>query len=56
MNELSIDENVEYESAKQDRIYDHIADECILHSKARLYEEGEKASKYFLVFRKKEQS
>ena len=32
MNELSIDETVEYESAKQelDRIYDHITDGCIL--------------------------
>ena len=48
MNELSIDETVEYESAKQelDRIYDHIADGCILCSKARWYEEGEKASQY----------
>ena len=50
MNELSIDETVECESAKQelDRIYDHIADGCILYSKALWYEEGEKASKYFL--------
>ena len=33
MNELSIEETVEYESAKQelDRIHDHIADGCILH-------------------------
>ena len=30
MNELSIDETVEYESAKQelDGIYDHVADGC----------------------------
>ena len=54
MNELSIDETVEYESAKQElnRIYDHIADGCILRSKARWYEEGEKASKYFLSLEK----
>ena len=46
---------MEYESAKQklDRIYDHIADGCILHSKAQWYEEGEKASKYFLSFKKR---
>ena len=51
MNELSIDETVEYESAKQelDRIYDHIADGCILHSKAWWYEEGEKASNIFCL-------
>ena len=55
MNELSIDETVEYESAKQelDRIYDHIADGCILRSKAWWYEEGEKASKYFLSLEKR---
>ena len=54
MNELSIDETVEYESTKQelDRIYDHIADRCILRSKARWYEEGEKASKHFLTLTK----
>ena len=55
MNELSIDETVEYKSAKQelDRIYDHIADGCILCSKAQWYEEGEKASKYFLSLEKR---
>ena len=55
MNKLSIDETVEYESAKQelDRIYDHIADGCILRSKARWYEEDENASKYFLSLEKR---
>ena len=55
MNELSTDETVEYESAKQelDRIYYHIADGCILRSNARWYEEGEKASKYFLSLEKR---
>ena len=55
MNELSIYDTVEYKSAKQelDRIYDHIADGCILRSKARWYEEGEKASKYFLSLEKR---
>ena len=56
MNELLIDETVDYESAKQDldRIYDHIADGCILRPKIRWYEEGEKASKYLLSLEKKE--
>ena len=55
MNELSVDETVEYESAKQelDIFYDHIADGCILRSKVRWYEEGEKASKCFLSLEKK---
>ena len=55
MNELSIDETVEYDSAKQelDRIYDHIADGSILRSKARWYKEGEKASQYFLSLEKR---
>ena len=55
MNELSIDDTVEYESAKQelDKIYDHTAHGCILRSKARWYEKGEKASKYFLSLEKR---
>ena len=55
MNEISVDETVEYESAKQelDRIYDHIADGCILCSKAWWYEEKEKASKYILSLEKR---
>ena len=55
MNELSTDETVEYESAKQElnRIYDHIANRCILRSKARWYEDGEKASRSFLSLEKR---
>ena len=39
MNHLSSEEIVEYENAKQvlDKSYDHIADECILHSTIRWY-------------------
>ena len=44
----------EYENAKAEleKIYDHIAEEIILRSKSQWYEEGEKASKYFLTLEK----
>ena len=34
------------------KIYDHITDGIILRSKVQWYEEGEKASKYFLTLGK----
>ena len=44
----------EYENAKAEleKIYDHSAEGIILRSKSQWYEEGEKASKYFLTFEK----
>ena len=44
----------EYENAKAEleKIYDHIAEGIILKSKSQWYEEGEKASKYFLTLEK----
>ena len=51
----SVDETAEYKSAKQElnRIYSHIANGCVLRSKARWYEEDEKASKYFCSLEKR---
>ena len=52
---LSADDLADYEEAKVEleKIYDHITDGIILRSKAQCYEEGEKASKYFLTSEKK---
>ena len=51
----SADDLADYEEAKVEleKIYDHITDGIILRSKAQWYEEGEKASKYFLTLEKK---
>ena len=38
--------------AELEKIYDHITNGIILRSKAQWYEEGEKASKYFLSLEK----
>ena len=50
------DEFADYEEAKieLEKIYDHITDGIILWSKAQWYEEGEKASNYFLTSEKTE--
>ena len=50
------DEFADFEEAKVEleKIYDHIMDGIILQSKAQCYEEGEKASKYFLKLVKTE--
>ena len=50
---FSIEETSEYESSKLYRIHDHITDWFILHSKAHWYDEGERASKYFLSLKKR---
>ena len=51
---LSADDLADYEEAKVEleKIYDRITDGIILRSKAQSYEEGEKASKYFLTLDK----
>ena len=50
----SQDEFSDYEEAKTEleKIYDNVMDSIILWSKAQWYEEGEKASKYFLTLEK----
>ena len=52
---LSADDLADYEEAKVEleKIYDHITDGIILRSKVQWYEEGEKASMYFLTLEKK---
>ena len=51
---LSADDLADYEEEKVEleKIYDHTTDGIILRSKAQWYEEGEKASKYFLTLEK----
>ena len=52
---LSADDLADYQEAKVEleKIYDHITDSIILRSKVQWYEEGKKASKYFLTLAKK---
>ena len=45
-------EECENAKAELEKIYDHIAEGIILRSKSQWYEEGEKASKYFLTLEK----
>ena len=46
----------EYDNAKNEleKLYDYITNGIILRSKAHWYEEGEKNTKFFFVFRKKQ--